>query len=119
MQAHLTIVVSNSHGNGENLLIEKLPDDITLVRSWPRPLMMLQGIDSTFAAAVFFGYHASTPGTQRTTTPHQHRAGNTMPSPFMNGVSRCSIVPRTAARPASGSERTSGPRVVLSTRNAQ
>jgi D-amino peptidase len=39
------IVVSDSHGNGQNLLIEKLPKDILLVRSWPRPLMMMQGID--------------------------------------------------------------------------
>src|SRR6476661_4368716 len=39
------IVVSDSHGNGENLLIEKLPKNITVVRSWPRPLMMMQGID--------------------------------------------------------------------------
>jgi D-amino peptidase len=55
-----TIVVSDSHGNGENILIERLPDDVTLVRSWPRPLMMMQGIDSSFAAALFVGYHAST-----------------------------------------------------------
>jgi D-amino peptidase len=55
-----TIVVSDSHGNGENLLIERLPDDVMIVRSWPRPLMMMQGIDSTFAAALFIGYHAST-----------------------------------------------------------
>ena len=55
-----TIVVSDSHGNGENILIERLPDDVTLVRSWPRPLMMMQGIDSTFSAVVFIGYHAST-----------------------------------------------------------
>ena len=39
------IVVSDSHGNGQNLLIEKLPKDILLIRSWPRPLMMMQGID--------------------------------------------------------------------------
>lgn len=57
------IVVSDSHGNGENILIERLPDDVTLVRSWPRPLMMMQGIDSSFAAAVFIGYHASTTNT--------------------------------------------------------
>ncbi|HVT38038.1 MAG TPA: M55 family metallopeptidase [Gemmatimonadaceae bacterium] len=55
-----TIVVSDSHGNGENILIERLPEDVTLVRSWPRPLMMMEGIDSSFAAAVFIGYHAST-----------------------------------------------------------
>lgn len=54
------VVVADSHGNGENLLIEKLPKDITIVRSWPRPLMMMQGIDSTFAGAMFIGYHAST-----------------------------------------------------------
>jgi D-amino peptidase len=54
------IVVSDSHGNGESLLIEKLPKNITLVRSWPRPLMMMQGIDETFAGAIFIGYHAST-----------------------------------------------------------
>jgi D-amino peptidase len=55
-----SIVVSDSHGNGENLLIERFPDDVTIVRSWPRPLGMMQGIDSSFAAAVFIGYHAST-----------------------------------------------------------
>lgn len=54
------IVVSDSHGNGQNLLIDQFPDDITIIRSWPRPLMMMEGIDSTFAAAVFIGYHAST-----------------------------------------------------------
>ena len=54
------IVVSDSHGNGESLLIDKFPPDVTIIRSWPRPLMMMQGIDSTFDAAVFIGYHAST-----------------------------------------------------------
>jgi D-amino peptidase len=38
------IVVSDSHGNGENLLLDLLPEDIQLVRSWPRPLMMMEGI---------------------------------------------------------------------------
>ncbi len=54
------IVVSDSHGNGESLLIDQFPDDVRIVRSWPRPLMMMEGIDSTFAAAIFIGYHAST-----------------------------------------------------------
>jgi D-amino peptidase len=54
------IVVSDSHGNGQNLLIEKFPEDIRIVRSWPRPLMMMQGIDSTFDAAIFIGYHSAT-----------------------------------------------------------
>ena len=54
------IVVSDSHGNGESLLIDQFPDDVRIVRSWPRPLMMMEGIDSTFSAAIFVGYHAST-----------------------------------------------------------
>jgi D-amino peptidase len=58
------IVVSDSHGNGENLLIERLPADVTVIRSWPRPLMMMQGIDSTFDAALFIGYHSATTNMQ-------------------------------------------------------
>ncbi len=54
------IVVSDSHGNGQNLLIERFPADVTVIRSWPRPLMMMEGIDSTFQAAVFIGYHSGT-----------------------------------------------------------
>lgn len=54
------IVVSDSHGNGQNLLVEKLPKDILLIRSWPRPLMMMQGIDETFAGVIFIGYHTAT-----------------------------------------------------------
>ncbi len=58
------IVVSDSHGNGQNLLIEKLPKNILLVRAWPRPLMMMQGIDETFAGAIFLGYHSGTTNQQ-------------------------------------------------------
>lgn len=54
------ILVSDSHGNGQNLLLEKLPKNIKVVRSWPRPLMMMQGIDETFDGVIFLGYHAST-----------------------------------------------------------
>src|SRR5688500_8249872 len=54
------IVVSDSHGNGQNLLIEKLPSNVWIVRSWPRPLGMMQGIDETFAGAIFIGYHTGT-----------------------------------------------------------
>jgi D-amino peptidase len=55
-------VVSDSHGNGESLLLDKFPADIpiTIVRSFPRPLGMMEGIDSSFAAVIFIGYHAAT-----------------------------------------------------------
>lgn len=57
------ILVSDSHGNGENILLDRLPADVLLVRSWPRPLMMMEGIDDTFDAVLFIGYHASTTNT--------------------------------------------------------
>jgi D-amino peptidase len=54
------ILVSDSHGNGENMLLDMFPDDIRIVRSWPRPLMMMEGIDETFDGVIFIGYHAGT-----------------------------------------------------------
>ena len=58
-------VVSDSHGNGQSLLIDKFPSDVPvrIVRSFPRPLGMMEGIDSSFGAAIFIGYHASTSST--------------------------------------------------------
>jgi D-amino peptidase len=56
-------VVADSHGNAQNLLIDQLPEDIRVVRGFPRPMSMMQGIDGTFAAAIFIGYHGSEFGT--------------------------------------------------------
>ncbi len=54
------IVVSDSHGNGENLLIEEFPKNVRIVRAWPRHGGMMAGVDSSFNAAILIGYHAST-----------------------------------------------------------
>lgn len=54
------VTLSDSHGNAENLLIEKLPKNVLLVRGFPRPMEMMQGIDETFDGVIFIGYHAST-----------------------------------------------------------
>ncbi len=54
------ILVSDSHGNGENLLIELFPPDVRIIRSWPRHNSMMAGIDESFDAVLFIGYHAST-----------------------------------------------------------
>ena len=52
------IVVSDSHGNAQNILPDKLPSGVKLVRSWPRPLCMMQGIElGQFDAALLLGYH--------------------------------------------------------------
>jgi D-amino peptidase len=53
------ILIADSHGNGESLLIDEFPRDVHIIRSWPRHGGMMAGIDSTFNAAIFIGYHAS------------------------------------------------------------
>ena len=79
-----TIVVADAHGNGQNLLIERFSDDVTVVRSWPRPLGMMQGIDSSFAAVVFIGYHA---GTTSTAGVRAHTLSSaTLTSGALNGI---------------------------------
>jgi len=52
-------LVSDSHGDGQNIDIELLDKRVRLIRAWPRPLGMMQGVDETFDAVVFVGYHAS------------------------------------------------------------
>jgi D-amino peptidase len=54
------IIVADSHGNGQNLLIDQFPPDVRVIRSWPRRLGMVAGIDDAVTAAVFIGYHAGT-----------------------------------------------------------
>lgn len=51
-------VVGDSHGDGQNIDIELLDKRARLIRAWPRPLDMMQGVDSTCDAAIFVGYHA-------------------------------------------------------------
>ena len=57
------IIVADSHGNGQNLLIEQFPADVRIIRSWPRRLGMMAGIDEQVDAAIFIGYHAGTNNT--------------------------------------------------------
>ena len=54
------IIVGDSHGNGQNLLIDQFPQDVKIIRSWPRRLGMMAGVDDTVDAAIFIGYHAGT-----------------------------------------------------------
>lgn len=78
-------VVSDSHGNGESLLIEKFGPEVQIVRAWPRPLAMMQGIDETFAAAMFVGYHSST--TNREGVRAHTFSSATLADVRINGVS--------------------------------
>src|SRR5580700_5773200 len=54
------VVVTDAHGNEQNLLVELFPLDVRIVRGEPRHLGMMGGLDASFDAAMFVGYHAST-----------------------------------------------------------
>jgi D-amino peptidase len=53
------VLVSDSHGDAQNIDVELLDKRARLIRAWPRPLGMMEGIDKTFAAAALIGYHAA------------------------------------------------------------
>jgi D-amino peptidase len=53
------VLVSDSHGDAQNIDVELLDKRARLIRAWPRPLAMMEGVDASFAAAAFVGYHAS------------------------------------------------------------
>lgn len=57
------VVVADAHGNGQNLLIEQFPQDVRIIRSWPRRLSMVAGVDAGVDAVIFIGYHAGTNNT--------------------------------------------------------
>jgi len=53
------IVVRDSHGSARNILPELLNPRARLLRDWSGgPLVMMEGIDETFDAVIFIGYHA-------------------------------------------------------------
>src|SRR5262249_35009768 len=53
------VLVADSHGDAQNIDVELLDPRVRLIRAWPRALGMMQGIDASFGAAVFVGYHAA------------------------------------------------------------
>jgi D-amino peptidase len=57
------IVVADAHGNLQNLLIEKFPPDVRIIRAEPRKLSMVSGLGEDVDALVFIGYHAGTDNT--------------------------------------------------------
>src|SRR5688572_16756093 len=54
------IVVADSHGNGQNLLIDKFNGDIKIIRSWPRRLGMMAGVDDHVEGPIFIDHYAGT-----------------------------------------------------------
>jgi D-amino peptidase len=64
------IIVRDSHGSARNLLPEELSQNAKLLRDWSGgPFSMMEGIDNTFDAVIFVGYHAKA-GTKDATLDH-------------------------------------------------
>jgi D-amino peptidase len=58
-------VIADAHGNFQNLLIDELPANASIVLGGPRPLSMMEGIQNgRFDGAMFIGYHASASNTR-------------------------------------------------------
>lgn len=52
------VLVNDSHGPQTNLKPDEIDRRATLITGQPKPLGMTQGLDSTFDAAIYIGYHA-------------------------------------------------------------
>ena len=53
------ILIKDAHDSGRNIIAVRLPHEARLIRGWePHPYMMMQGLDETFQAAAFIGYHS-------------------------------------------------------------
>lgn len=54
------ILLKDAHSSGRNLLVDRLPADVKLVRSWAgHPFCMVQELDASFDAVLMIGYHAA------------------------------------------------------------
>lgn len=52
------VIVNDSHSKMNNLIIEKLHPEVKLICGDVKPFSMMQGLDDSFDAAVFVGYHS-------------------------------------------------------------
>ena len=54
------ILVNDAHGSGLNMDASQLPECVEVIRGWSgHYLCMADGVDETFDAAMFVGYHAA------------------------------------------------------------
>jgi len=68
-----TILIADSHSRGQNLILDRLPQDIQVVRGYPRPMYMVEGADASFDAALLVGYHTPI-GTKNGSMDHTYSA---------------------------------------------
>ena len=68
------VVVNDSHGSMRNIDPAELHPKAVLISGSPKPLSMMQGIDDSFDAVLFVGYHAGA-GTQDAILDHTISGG--------------------------------------------
>jgi D-amino peptidase len=52
------VLVNDSHWTMRNLLLEDLDPRARMIKGFQKPMCMVQGLDSSYDAAVFVGYHS-------------------------------------------------------------
>ncbi|MGB7295586.1 MAG: M55 family metallopeptidase [Candidatus Aminicenantales bacterium] len=77
------VVVNDSHGSMRNIVADELDPRAGLTSGSPKPLSMMQGIDASFDACIFIGYHARA-GTAEAVLDHTY-SGATIRSIKVNG----------------------------------
>lgn len=65
------ILVNDSHGPMDNIIIEELHPDVSLISGYPKDLSMMEGIDETFDCAMLIGYHPKS-GTEQGIFDHTY-----------------------------------------------
>lgn len=77
------VLVNDSHGPQTNLRADEIDRRAMLITGQPKPLGMAQGLDSSFTAAVYIGYHA--PGSTADAV-HGHTFSGALKTVTLNGT---------------------------------
>jgi D-amino peptidase len=78
------IVVNDSHGSKRNIIASMVNPAAHLITGSPKPLGMMQGIDETFDAIIFIGYHSKV-GTKDAVLDHT-MSGSAFASVIINDI---------------------------------
>jgi D-amino peptidase len=81
------VLVNDSHSSMRNVLWDELPADVRMIYGNRKPFSMAEGVDDSFSAAFFTGYHA--PNGERDGTLDHTYSSSTLYTTTINGK-RCS-----------------------------
>ncbi|MBV8367632.1 MAG: M55 family metallopeptidase [Candidatus Eremiobacteraeota bacterium] len=78
------VLVNDSHASMRNVLWDELPDDVRMIYGNRKPFSMAEGIDASFGAAFFTGYHGAV-GTHDAVLDHTYTS-ETLRETRVNGT---------------------------------